>query len=347
LAPANPVLARELKERMRTRRAPITICIYLTILAGIVYLVYQARTGDSSSLSSVGVSEMASVGRSVFEWLVFFMLLLVLFMVPGFTSGAIAGERERQTLVPLQVTLLRPRSILLGKIAASMAFLGLLIVATVPLLSISYLIGGVTISQVIKASLLVLATGVALACITAACSTFVRRVQPATVLSYAAALALSLGTFLAYGAAGFVDQSRGVDSVNPPVAILLPNPLMAAADVIGASSDAGLNVNSPFEPMKELLRRDDNDGDVVIQGGVAVDVGVGRGGPIAPIPTVVQGPDGRAPVGFDPNTGQPVFAAADDGFPFWAGSLLILGAVSVLAVALAARRLRTPANEER
>ena len=91
--------------------------------------------------------EFAAVGRSIFEWLVFFMLLLVLFLVPGLTSGAIAGERERQTLVPLQVTLLRPWQIVVGKLGASFAFLALLVVATAPLLVVAYLIGGVTIAD--------------------------------------------------------------------------------------------------------------------------------------------------------------------------------------------------------
>ena len=51
------------------------------------------------------------------------MVVLVLFFVPGLAAGAIAGERERQTLATLQVTLLRPRSILVGKIAAALAYL--------------------------------------------------------------------------------------------------------------------------------------------------------------------------------------------------------------------------------
>src|ERR671910_2823196 len=139
----NPVLRRELVERMRGRRTFVVLTIYLGVLAGILYLVYQANRGTTgSSFGAPVATQIASVGRGIFEWLLFFMLLLVLFLVPGQTSGAIAGERERQTLVPLQITLLRPVSLLLGKIGASLAFLLLLLVATVPLLSVSYLIGG-------------------------------------------------------------------------------------------------------------------------------------------------------------------------------------------------------------
>src|SRR5690606_38377546 len=125
-------------------------------------------------------SQVASAGRGIFEWLVFFMVLMVLFLVPGVTSGAIAGERERQTLVPLQVTLLRPTSILLGKIGASSAFLLLLLVATTPLLAVSYLIGGVSIAQVLSAVGMVGLIGLTLAAVSAGTAACVRRVQAAT-----------------------------------------------------------------------------------------------------------------------------------------------------------------------
>jgi ABC-type transport system involved in multi-copper enzyme maturation permease subunit len=342
---------------MRSRRTPVTICIYLVVLAGILYLVYQARQSSNfNGFGESGATEIATTGRAIFEWLVFFMLLLVLFLVPGFTSGAIAGERERQTLVPLQVTLLRPRSILFGKIGASLAFLSLLIVATIPLLSVSYLIGGVTITQVVKAAALVLATGVVLACLTAACSTFLKRVQAATVMAYGVTLALTLGTFLAYGAAALVDRSRGVDDANPPVALLVLNPLVATADVLGTTSQVSADASSPFEPMKTILRRDEQrDGSVVIQD---------FGAPLTTIPADVIadanlrglkivggaaqpfGCNNQAPIGFDPN-GNPICAKPDGGMPFWGWSLLSLAGLSALAVAASARRLRTPASEER
>src|SRR5690606_41945725 len=123
--------------------------------------------------------------------------------------------RERQTLVPLQVTLMRPVSILLGKIGASTAFLLLLLVASMPLLAVSYLIGGVSVGQVLAAVAMVAFTGVGLAAISAGISACVRRVQVATVLSYAATLALVVGTLLAYAVAAMIDSSRGVDAADP------------------------------------------------------------------------------------------------------------------------------------
>ena len=137
--PLNPVLARELRIRLRGRQAWILLTLYLLLLAFTLFLVYQGESGslggNNDPFSIPSPTRFASVGRSVFEALMMIMLLLVLFLVPGFTSGALAGERERQTLVPLQVTLMRPWQIVVGKLTASFAFLALLVVATAPVVT--------------------------------------------------------------------------------------------------------------------------------------------------------------------------------------------------------------------
>lgn len=343
--PMNPVLARELRIRLRGRQAWILLTLYLLLLAVTLFLVYQAESGSLAGNDPFSVpspTRFASVGRSVFEWLTMLMLLLVLFLVPGFTSGALAGERERQTLVPLQVTLLRPWQIVVGKLAASFAFLALLVVATAPFLAVAYLIGGVTTGTVVRGVGVVLFTGLALAGITVCCSALFKRVQIATVVAYAAALFLVLGTVLVWAAAGVIDSSRGDDEADPPVALLALNPLFLTADVLGEADITARNgTSSPFQPLEDVLDDDPDFGN----GGVVIE-DFGR-----PVPGFDDVAVGRldfeaAPIGFD-EFGNPVFAGADDGFPFWALSLIALYAVAVLATLVAIRRLRTPAKVER
>src|ERR687898_367288 len=325
----NPSLRRELVERMRGRRTFIVLTIDLGVLAGILYLVYQTNRGTSaSSFGAPVATQIASVGRGIFEWLLFFMLLLVLFLVPGQTSGAIAGERERQTLVPLQITLLRPVSLLLGKIGASLAFLLLLLVATVPLLSVSYLIGGVTIPQVLGGVAMVAFTGVIVACMTACISAFCRRVQAATVLAYGLVIALTLGTILAYAAAGLIDTSRGTDDANPPEWILYSNPFVMVADVVGGDNDAFGTTSSPFDPIHDWLARDE-----------ARDVRAGDD-------VVFAEEGGPGIVGVD-EFGNPIFESSTFS-SFWPISALILAAVALAALALVlAGRMRPWAWPER
>ena len=348
--PLNPVLARELRIRLRGRQAWILLTLYLLLLAVTLFLVYQGESGNLGSNDPFAVpspTRFASVGRSVFEWLMMLMLLLVLFLVPGFTSGALAGERERQTLVPLQVTLLRPWQIVVGKLTASFAFLALLVVATAPFLAVAYLIGGVTTGSVLRGVGVVLFTGLTLAGLTVCCSALFKRVQIATVVAYALTLFLVLGTVLVWAAAGIVDGSRGDDEAEGPVQILALNPLFLTADVLSEADLGSRNGNSsPFQPLEDVLNESTSFGG----GGVIID---DFGGRPVPLPAggffegdVAFGFGDGEPIGFD-EFGNPIFAAADDGFPFWALSLIALYAVAVLGTLLAIRRLRTPAQVER
>lgn len=180
----NPVLERELRERPRTLGSVVMLTIYLAMLVGVfvlVYLVAKYSTGNQAVTATL----TARLGRELFEWVLFVMLLLVLFLVPGYTAAAITGERERQTLIPMQLTLLSPARIVSGKVYASIAYLAMLVVATMPILALAYMIGGVSLWQIVRGIGAVLLVGFVAATVAVACSCLVRRVASATVLAYA------------------------------------------------------------------------------------------------------------------------------------------------------------------
>jgi ABC-type transport system involved in multi-copper enzyme maturation permease subunit len=330
----NPVLRRELTERMRGWRACIVLTLYLGALALSLYIAYQVgrNTNDSPSEIARSFNAPAKVGRGIFEYVLFLMLLLVLFLVPGQTSGALAGERERQTLIPLQVTLLRPRSIILGKIGAALAFLTLLVVATMPLLAVCYLIGGVSMSEVLGGVAVVLFVGLVVACVATAISAFTARVQLATVLCYGFVLFLVAGTLAARQAAQGIDAARGVDEANAPSWILLPNPVATLSDIVDDGQDFGNSMKSPFDWMERTLAESETEPQLRDDSGDFV--AVGPGGDI---------------IGLDEN-GEPIFEedrVADEESPFWWQSMVLLGALAAVAVVAGSLRLRTPAAKER
>lgn len=306
----NAVLGRELRERMRSRKAGVILTLYLLVLTAILFLVYTATADTQGGFNADLVTRAATVGRSLFEWILFFMLLLVVFLVPGLTAGSIAGERERQTLIPLQVTLMKPLSIVLGKIGASTAFIGLLIISAAPILAVAYLVGGVTIMQIVSGLVGLLLTAAILATLAIVCSTLVKRVQAATVLSYFVAFLMIGGTFLLLIALATIDGTRGNDEVEPIVATLLPNPMVAIADVIG---DPGqFEVTSPFGAIRDGLLYED----AFFNGGG------------------FNGPDN------EPNR-------RGLAFPFWIQSLVTMTAVSIVGLFFCTRRLRTPQETDR
>ncbi|MGH9244974.1 MAG: ABC transporter permease [Acidimicrobiales bacterium] len=350
--PINPVLGREVKERFRGIRGWIMLSVYLALLAAVLFLAYQAAaSGSNDPFAGPSAASVAVVGRAIFEWLVLFMVLLVLFLVPAMTSGAIAGERERQTLVPVQVTLMSPLGILLGKLGASLAFVTLLVFASLPFLAITYLVGGVTITNVIVAIASVLFVAIVVACVGVACSSIFRRVQPATVIAYAVVLALVAGTFVAYGTWWLIDEARGTDTANrAPAEFLLLNPLALVGDAVTTedSADGSFlgSIALPLGGLDQLIlesrARGDLAGDVVTEQGFAI------------------GPNGREilrdfgsdvgdeePIGFD-RFNNPIFPSdVETPLPFWVESVIAFYVLAVLAMFIGTRRLRTPAVAER
>ena len=326
--PVNPVLARELRQRMRGPRAAVVITLYLLVLCAILQIMYAAF-----SRSTPGAEQVASFGESTFETLVFFVLLLVCFIVPGLTAGSVAGERERQTLVPLQVTLLAPRSILVGKMLASLAFVVLLIVATLPLVGVSFLLGGVEPLDVVTATAMVLVVTVGLACLSLACSTLLRRTQGATVMAYGVVLALTVGTLFAFGAQMLV-TARGPTGRSG--LILAPNPFMAVASVL----DRGENVEdgrgaSPFTPFQYLIaEREKSVEEGVDEARARRVIEVGPEG--FPVTTVPDDVDLAVEEDEEPQR------ALLSRVPFWLLSLAAFGVLAAGSMVAASRRLAVP-----
>ena len=283
LPPLNPVLARELKQRMRGKLTWLVVTGYLAILALILRFVYLGASQSSGSDFGNPLAS-ASVGRSIFHWLLFFMLMLVCFIVPGLTASAISGERERQTLVSLQVTMLRPRSIVLGKLLASLAFTAFLVMASLPLLSVPFLVGGVSATEVVKGVVMVLLTAVVLACLAVASSALLRRTQAATVIAYGLTAALTIGTFIVYGGQRAMDGP--IDTASP--AILALNPFVATADVVQGRTESS-SFDSPFTALADLVRPDSfgfaTDGGIGVAG-IERRVAIGKGFAEAPAMTV-------------------------------------------------------------
>lgn len=324
---SNPVLARELRSRMTGRRAAVLVTFWLVFNGGVLSLVYLGAENISEQRFGFGdFANTVDIGQGIFEWTLFAMLMLMLLIVPAQAAGAIAGERERQTLIPLQVTLLTPGRILLGKLMASVAFIVLLIVSALPLLAVGYMVGGVALADVVGGTVAVLGSGLLVAGMCIAISTFVKRVQSATVLCYALVLALSVGTFIAYAAYAVVDQSRGFDAADPPDTLLLPNPLALVSDVVGDFE--GGQLPSPFDGIYSMVneRNDQFVGNGVIVG----DVGF----------------DGNFQPAFDQGFGQPQ-RREPSGFRFWMASAGMLACGAIGTLGLATRRLRTPAETER
>jgi ABC-2 type transport system permease protein len=141
-------------------------------------------TADASP-GSPNVSQ--ALGKTVFGATVGLELMMVIFVAPALTAGAISAEREHQTYDLLRTTLLSALSLVTGKLTSALSFLILLLFVGFPLLSLAYLLGGVSIEEVLIAFILLVVSAIAFCAIGLFISSFTRRVLVSTVLSYISA----------------------------------------------------------------------------------------------------------------------------------------------------------------
>ncbi|MEM9134002.1 MAG: ABC transporter permease subunit [Actinomycetota bacterium] len=312
----NPVLDRELRQRSRSLRSLIILTLFLGLLAGVMFLAYEGNRASNQFAFDPIAALTRNTGRSMFEWVLAAELILLLFLVPGLSAGSIAGERDRQTLVPLQVTMLGPVQIFVGKVLASSVFLLLLVVGSAPILTVPYLIGGISLSQVLLSLATLLTIGFLMAVIGVGCSSLFRRTQTATLAAYAVVLALTLGTVILLGVVAIFENARNPDEfVEPRIEALYLNPFLAVADAAG---ETGRSQSGPFSPIKQVILESQLDNeDVWFEGNVAI--------------------DGR--------TGQVVEPPGTGFLPIWVRSLLSIGLVAAVFGIIGVRRLRAPQRE--
>ena len=187
----NPVTVKELRGRMRGARAFVILTIYLGILVTLVSLVYFGFTASSRGLMAPEIRQ--NMGKVIFGVVVTMELFLVIFVSPGLTAGAISSEREQQTFDLLRTTLLPARSLVFGKLLAALSFIFMLLLATLPLQSLTFLFGGIAREEFIIANILLVISALAYTSLGLVFSSLFKRTLVATVLAYASAILVVFG----------------------------------------------------------------------------------------------------------------------------------------------------------
>jgi ABC-type transport system involved in multi-copper enzyme maturation permease subunit len=267
------IMVKELRSRMRGRRAFIVLTVYLAILALITYGVYVVVAPNARGITGGGfggggqANASALIGQSIFTLLSIFQLILVSFIAPAFTAGQISLEREKQTLDLLISTPMRPGAIVIGKLAAALAFVVLMIVAAVPITAIVLMYGGASVDDIVRQQLVLLATALVLGAIGLFFSALLKRTQAATVLTYISVLVLTLGTTMLFIFWTVVaNQTEDGFGIGPPQRapeqLMYVNPGIAMLDVVANTEPGG------FGGISSLLAQLRGDA-VAFNGGIA------------------------------------------------------------------------------
>lgn len=229
----NPVLDKEFRSRMRTWKSPLLISLYLGTLA-LITLGYYWTQQQRVFYSGFG----PDVGPQIYVTLTIFQLMLVSFVTPAFTAGVISGEREKQTLDLLICTRLSATSIILNKLLASIAYILLLIISSLPFFGVVYFFGGVLLSEIAQVFLVYLMTALTFGAVGVFCSTIFRKTQVSVVVTYVIVFFFLAGTA---AITAFLVNVRPNFGGIPAFAYL--NPLVALYSTFPGSFAQGMPLN--------------------------------------------------------------------------------------------------------
>mgnify|MGYP002704092885 CR=1 FL=1 len=202
----NPIYRKELKQYARSRRAMWTLVAFNLILQLIglfVYYISFARMGNQ------GLRIHYADILTVYRILVLTEFLLVMCVVPAISSGAVCGEREKQTFDPLLSTPMSPLQIVLGKLSASLHIVILLLISALPTFGLVFSIGGIRIRDLCALYICLILQAVVFGSSSILISAHCRKTATATVLSYLTMFLVVLGTMLIVGACYALSAEEG------------------------------------------------------------------------------------------------------------------------------------------
>lgn len=177
---SNPILQRELISTLRSPRATWALGVAVALMVSLVLLLWPS--GGMYSLgeqASHTLLNSASLGG----------LLIALLIAPSFTATSLTMEKENKSYDLLTHTLLRAPEIAWGKVVSAQFFLLMIVLATLPVLASTLLLGGTGPKQLALIVAVIVAATVTTGLIGFMVSAWSRESFTALVITYAVTLA--------------------------------------------------------------------------------------------------------------------------------------------------------------
>ena len=152
----NPVLSRELRALHRGVFLYVLRGAYVAILGALVLACWRETANihgvlPMSDTPNIPFERIGALGRSLFELFCMAELALVMAIGPILTARLLTEERERKTLEILAACPLSNFGVAAGKFQVGFIHLVLLLIAGLPVLAITALLGGVSLHEIFLA----------------------------------------------------------------------------------------------------------------------------------------------------------------------------------------------------
>lgn len=191
----NPVLKKEMKVRARSWKNAGMITLYSLVLVFAAIVIF--KTAELNFEYSGGFSP--EILQALYITCAICQIFLIGLLVPATTASAISGEKQRGTFDLLICNRLSSKSIIIGKLFASLLQTFMLLILALPVLSCLFMFGGVGFLDLVKLTVFYTTTAILLGSIGLFCSSHFKTTVASIVVSYIIIFILTIGMLIIMG----------------------------------------------------------------------------------------------------------------------------------------------------
>lgn len=215
----NPIVKKDLQVTIRSMRMSWGLFAYEAALT-IAFLLALAFIQDAASYS---------YSDNIYSYLIYLFpvvavtqVCIVALYVPIITASSISGEKERQTFDIMLTTCMSPFAIVFGKVMSAVLRILFFVVASTPIMALSFVVGGLSWSYLFYYLLAVMLFSVFAGSIGIFASAFCRKSVAALLLSFVMYFIIFVITFVP-----FIHRALfGADEYGESMLLLLWNPVV-------------------------------------------------------------------------------------------------------------------------
>ena len=176
----NPIIKRDVRVQSRSMKICWGVFAYELILA-LVFFFAMLIIQDNNQYST---SNLYSTLVWLYPVLAVTQLVILALIVPVRTASAISGEKERQTFDIMMTTSMTPFSIIMGKVMTAIVQSMFFVIASMPIMALSFVIGGMSWSYLFWFLAVALLMSFFAASIGLLCSSLCKRSVSAVIMAY-------------------------------------------------------------------------------------------------------------------------------------------------------------------
>ncbi|MBR5421767.1 MAG: hypothetical protein IK115_11505 [Lachnospiraceae bacterium] len=220
----NPIVKKDLRVISRSMKIAWGIFAYVAVLSVIffltVYFIFDMSSG-------YGYTNNYEEFVALFPILAAVQFGIIGLIMPILTATAVSGEKEKQTFDLLLTTVMSAGAIVRGKVTSAVIRMMVFIIASIPLMAISFTIGGLSWGYLFIVMIAFLIFAIYTGSVGIFASTLTKKSITAIILTYVFYFGISQISFIptiivliSSISGGGVNMIMGVMLLNPAIAVL-------------------------------------------------------------------------------------------------------------------------------